>query len=537
MLIAVVQQDFPVGDIQGNHRRILDAIRTATERSSPDLIVFPELTLTGYPPEDLLYRHGFISATEKALQSIVASIDGVDVIIGHPLHRDGKLFNAISWIRQGRIIAQYCKQSLPNYAVFDEKRYFAECHEPVSVELAGNRVGLLICEDIWEKEPARLAVEHGCDLIVVPNASPYHHHKRELREATLRERAESSQCPILYANIVGGQDELVFDGRSFAANADGSLAGPTDIYAEGVFDFRFDADSRMISVSDWAPDGPEDRIDAIYRTLVRGTRDYIHKNGFRDVLLGLSGGIDSALTLAVAVDALGSEHVEAVMLPSEHTSELSLELARNQAELLGVRYQSIPIQNSFEAMQAALSDSFAGYEPDVTEENMQARCRGLMLMALSNKTGAMLLTTGNKSELAVGYCTIYGDMCGGYAPIKDCAKTLVYELSRYRNRQSAAIPEGVIERPPTAELAPGQLDQDSLPEYAVLDEVIRRYVELDESIDEIVAAGFDQAMVERMTRLVRINEYKRRQAAPGVRITERAFGRDRRYPVTNLWPG
>lgn len=531
--IAVVQQDFPVGDIHGNRQRVLDAL-AASRATGPDLLVFPELTLTGYPPEDLLYRHGFISAADQALESLLEHVTDVDVLIGHPQSLDGQLYNAVSWIRQGTIVATYRKQSLPNYAVFDEKRYFSADDQAVSVTLNGVRVGLLICEDIWVPGPTRRAVEHGCDLIVVPNASPYHLHKRSLRESTISERAITHQCPILYANLVGGQDELVFDGRSFACNADGALTGPTGLYQEGLFEFLFDRDQGF-SARGWQPADAEDTLEAIYQTLVRGTRDYLHKNGFQKALLGLSGGIDSALTLAVAADALGADQVEAVMMPSRHTSQLSLDLAAEQAQRMGVRYRSIPIAQSFDVLAEALQPAFDGQAEDVTEENMQARLRAVMLMAISNKTGAMLLTTGNKSELAVGYCTIYGDMCGGYAPIKDCAKMLVYQLSEYRNGLSPIIPEGVIRRAPTAELSPGQMDQDSLPPYPVLDEIISRYVEQDQSIDEIVAAGHDRQMVERLAYLVRINEYKRRQSAPGVRITERAFGRDRRYPITNGW--
>jgi len=463
----------------------------------------------------------------------VEEISGPDVLLGHPLREDGLLYDAVSWIRNGQVLGQYRKQALPNYAVFDEKRYFQSGDAALTVTLRGQRVGVLICEDIWESEPSRVAAAHGCDLIVVPNASPFHVYKRAERERALRLRARESGKPILYANLVGGQDELVFDGRSFAITPNGEITGPTPLYADGIFRFCFAG--RQFSAQGWQPDGPEQRLPGVYDTLVRGTRDYVHKSGFHTVMLGLSGGIDSALTLAIAVDAFGAHNVHAVMLPSRHTSQLSIDLARQQCEWMNVRHEVISIEAPFEAFLQVLAPAFDGAEPDVTEENLQARCRGNILMALSNKSGAMLLTTGTRSEEAVGYCTIYGDMCGGYAPIKDCVKTLCYELSVYRNALGQAIPQGVIDRPPSAELAPDQKDEDSLPPYDILDEILARYVENDESVEDIVAAGFDLETVRKVARLVLINEYKRRQSAPGVRVTPRAFGRDRRYPISNRW--
>ncbi len=528
--IVVVQRDFPVGDVAGNAERVISALGEAAALE-PDLVVFPELTLTGYPPEDLLYRRGFLRRCDQALVEVVDAVRGTDALIGHPLARDGRLYNAVSWAREGRVIGRYAKQALPNYAVFDEKRYFEPGREALTVEVGGVRVGVLICEDIWEELPALRAAEDGCELIVVPNASPYHLDKRARREAALTERANDSGKPIIYGNLVGGQDELVFDGRSFAAEPGGRLIGPTPAYADGLFAFEYSREG--VRALNWEPDGPENPLAVIYQTLVRGTRDYVLKNGFEKVLLGLSGGIDSALTLAVAVDALGAEHVKAVMLPSRHTSDLSLELARAQARLLDVEVETISIEPTYRAFLKSLG--LGGQDPGVSGENLQARCRGAALMARSNASGAMVLTTGNKSELAVGYCTLYGDMCGGYAPIKDCVKTRVYQLAEYRNTLSPAIPAGVIERPPTAELAPNQVDQDSLPPYDVLDEILARYVERDESVEDIVAAGFDPDTVHRVARLVQLNEYKRRQSAPGIRITPRAFGRDRRYPISNRW--
>ncbi|MEM6573532.1 MAG: NAD+ synthase [Pseudomonadota bacterium] len=531
LIIAAVQRDFPVGDVAGNAKRVRQALVEVDE--SVHLVLFPELTLTGYPPEDLLYRHGFLETSQQHLDQLISEIQGPDVLLGHPLLENGSLFNAVSWIRNGELLGQYRKQALPNYAVFDEKRYFQPGTGALTVELQGHRVGVLICEDIWESEPAANAAADGCDLIVVPNASPYHVYKRNERERALRLRARETGKPILYANLVGGQDELVFDGRSFAVTPDGALTGPTEPYDDGIFRFGFDG-SRF-AAHGWEPDGPELPLKGVYETLVRGTRDYVHKSGFQQVLLGLSGGIDSALTLAIAVDAFGAGNVHAVMMPSRHTSQLSVDLARQQCEWMNVRHTVLSIEGPFEAFLETLAPVFGDAEPDITEENLQARCRGNLLMALSNKHGAMLLTTGNKSEVAVGYCTIYGDMCGGYAPIKDCVKTLCYELSVYRNEISMAIPQEVIDRPPSAELAPDQKDEDSLPPYPVLDEILARYVERDESVEDIMAAGFDEATVRKVARLVLINEYKRRQSAPGVRVTPRAFGRDRRYPISNRW--
>lgn len=530
--VTLVQQDFHVGDIAGNLHRIKAAIDEAIPLK-PDLLVFPELAITGYPPEDLLYRGGFLSAAEDALSEIATFDVDFDLIVGHPLREADKLFNAVSYLRQGRTLGQYRKQALPNYAVFDEKRYFEAGHRPLTIECKGVGVGLLICEDIWETEPAQKAARHGCDLIVVPNASPYHLEKRQRREVALKRRAKQTGKPIIYGNLIGGQDELVFDGRSFAVQANGDIVGPTPLYSDGLFSIDFDGE--RLQADGWHTASAENRLDAIYQTLVRGTRDYVHKCGFSSVLLGLSGGIDSGLVAAVAADALGPSNVHAVMMPSQYTSQLSLELAREQAETLGLRYDSISIESSFAALLDSLQGAFMGKPADLAEENLQARIRGNILMALSNKHGALVMATSNKSETAVGYATIYGDMCGAYSPIKDCVKTLVFELAEYRNSLSPAIPQGVIDRPPSAELRPDQKDSDSLPPYDILDEIVARYVEQDQSIDEIVAAGFEQATVRRVAKLVLINEYKRRQSAPGCRITPRGFGRDRRYPIVNRW--
>ncbi len=531
--IALAQQSFLVGAITRNGDKALQSIQMAREAGA-DLILFPELALTGYPPEDLLLRPGFIRRSNEALARVTEAGQGIDVIIGHPWEADGRRYNAASWIRDGRVIGRYYKQCLPNYAVFDERRYFQPGSDALVVELKGHRLGLLICEDCWEADPALQAHVAGAELLLVPNASPYRMDKLPARKRMLAQRHSDTGLPMVYLNITGGQDELVFDGRSMLLDGQGEITAIAPSCDETVLLARFEPAGGRLTADRW-PEYRPDILRDTYQILVCGLRDYVRNNGFSDVVIGLSGGIDSALTLALAVDAFGAEHVHTVMMPSRHTSELSLELAREQADLLGVEHRSISIEPAFDALQASLAPSFAGRPAGVTEENLQARCRADLLMALSNKFGWMVLSTGNKSELAVGYCTIYGDMAGGFAPIKDCSKTLVYQLAEYRNRRAPAIPAGVIERPPSAELRPDQTDQDSLPPYDLLDQVLYRYVDLDQSIHDIVEQGFDEATVRRIAGLVLINEYKRRQAAPGVRITNKAFGRDRRYPITSGW--
>ena len=541
--IALAQQDFPVGDMTNNLARARESISAARELGA-DLILFPEMAISGYPPEDLLLRPGFMHRCHDVMDELVDSVRGIDVIIGHPWSVGSERFNAASWIRDGKVLGRYFKHALPNYLVFDERRYFSAGTEPLVIEINGHKLGVLICEDAWVPGPATLAKEAGAELLLLPNASPYSDIKLVGRLDMLRDREEECGLPVIYSNLVGGQDELVFDGRSMLLSADGGLSIRAEPCEEGMLLACFDSGSgRLWFEGD--EENPEldaetiregeNTIACIYTVLVRGLRDYIVKNGFTDVVIGLSGGIDSALTLALAVDAFGPQHVHTVMMPSRHTSSLSIDLAREQAEMLGVAYREISIEPAFAALLESMQPSFEGCEVDITEENLQARVRGNMLMALSNKFGWMVLATGNKSELAVGYSTIYGDMCGGFSPIKDCLKTRVYALSRFRNTVSPAIPQGVIDRPPSAELAPGQLDQDSLPEYTILDQILSRYIEQDWSIAEIAAAGFDEAVVRRVAGMVIRNEYKRRQGASGVRITSRAFGRDRRYPITSGW--
>jgi len=533
--IALAQYDFLVGDIAGNLDKALSLLGPAREAGA-DLLLFPELALTGYPPEDLLLRPGFLRTAHEALHSLAASVHGIDVVIGHPWEENGLRFNAATWIRDGEFIGQYFKHRLPNYAVFDEQRYFTEGSQPLVREIKGHLLGVVICEDCWDSEPALQARNNGAELLLVPNASPYRDSKLGVREAMFAARQQDVGLPMVYCNLTGGQDELVFDGRSMLMNADGSLSGPGPLCEEILLFTDFDGETGELKPLDW-PAPPEDGLEEIYTVLKRGLADYVLKNGFSDVVFGLSGGIDSALTLALAVDALGAEHVHTVMMPSRHTSGLSIELAQQQAVHLGVDHRCISIEPAHEAMGTLLAPSFAGTKPDISEENLQARIRGDLVMALSNKFGWLPLATSNKSELAVGYCTIYGDMCGGYGPLLDCLKTRVYALAEYRNRLGpvAAIPEEVITRAPSAELRENQTDQDSLPPYDVLDQVLQRYVEQDWSIAKIVADGFDEEMVRRVARLVLLNEYKRRQAPPGIRITHRAFGRDRRYPITSGW--
>ncbi len=533
LLLALAQLDLHVGAVEANAERVIATAREARDRLGARLVIFPELTLSGYPPEDLLLREDFLDAVEAQLQRVRESVRGIDVVLGYPVRKAGSLYNAAGVLRDGELIAEYHKQALPNYSVFDEKRYFTPGLEACVFVLDGHRIGMTICEDVWEPEPARLARDAGAELLLNLNASPFHKGKAPEREELLAARARDNELPIVYLNLVGGQDELVFDGGSFVVDRDGRLAQRLPFFAEALAPCRIGVDHQPLpGPLAEEPGEPE----AIYQALVLGTRDYARKNGFQGAVLGLSGGIDSALVAAIAVDALGAENVEVVMMPSRYTADISNEDALLEARRLAVAHQVIPIEPAFNAFLDMLADSFAGYPMDTAEENIQARCRGVILMAISNKTGRILLTTGNKSEMSVGYATLYGDMAGGFAPIKDVPKMLVYALARWRNARDGAapvIPERVIERPPSAELRPDQVDSDSLPPYEVLDAVLERYIEDQWSAARIVAEGFDEALVRRIIRLVDLNEYKRRQAPPGVKITRRAFGRDRRFPITN----
>jgi NAD+ synthase (glutamine-hydrolysing) len=522
--IVMAQQDFLVGAVEANADLILAACARARDELAADVIVFPELALTGYPPEDLLFRAHFIQHVEHAMERLCAGISGITAILG--------LYNAAAVLRDGGVVAVYCKQHLPNYGVFDEKRYFNAGAAPCIVDIRGVPVGITICEDIWQPGPVQQASDSGARLLVNINASPFHAGKRNEREQLVMRRARETELPILYVNLVGGQDELVFDGGSFVVDRDGALTQRAPDCEVGLYPVDFRVDEIVTPVPGECPPHPEAEA-AIYRVLVLGVRDYINKNGFKGAVLGLSGGVDSALTLAIAVDAIGAERVEVVMMPSRYTASMSLADARAEAMTLGVAYHELSIEGPFNSFLEVLGEMFAGLPADTTEENIQARCRGILLMAISNKTGKILLTTGNKSEMSVGYATLYGDMAGGFAPIKDVPKLLVYRLCVYRNSLGQAIPQRVLDRPPSAELAPDQKDEDSLPPYDVLDPILERYIERDRSVESIVAEGYEAALVARVAMLVDRNEYKRRQAPPGVRITQRAFGRDRRYPVTS----
>ncbi len=539
--IRIAQLNLLVGDVAGNAGRVIASAMQA-RADGVDLLIFPELALTGYPPEDLLLRPEFMQRVEHALARIRAECHGVTLVLGYPLKTVGGLFNVAGLLRDGSILGEYAKQHLPNYSVFDEKRYFQAGATPLVLDHLGLKIGLSVCEDIWQEEPTRQAVEAGARILININASPFHAGKRAEREALVARRAREQGLPILYANLVGGQDELVFDGASFVVDSAGRILHRAAAFEEALLTLDVDDAGRLI---DPTPDvvriapvlSPGDdamELEAsVYGALVLGVRDYVRKNGFSGAVLGLSGGVDSALTLAIAVDALGADAVEGVLMPSRYTAPMSNADALEEAACLGVQTQLVSIEPAFESFLAMLEPAFAGRAVDVTEENIQARCRGIILMAISNKTGRMLLTTGNKSEMAVGYATLYGDMAGGFAPIKDVPKLLVYRLARYRNLRSPVIPERVLRRAPSAELRADQTDQDSLPAYKVLDPILRLYIEEDEGVDAIVARGYPADIVRRVTRLVDRNEYKRRQAPPGVRISTRAFGRDRRYPITS----
>jgi NAD+ synthase (glutamine-hydrolysing) len=556
--LCVAQLNLTVGDLAGNANKIIAASRVAYAQGAR-LVVTPELSICGYPPEDLLLRPAFMAGCDEAVKRVaqeLADLQGLHVIVGHPQGsgQRGKSvsvqmrYNAASVLCEGRIAETYAKRELPNYQVFDERRYFKPGQGSCVFQVEGVSVGLLICEDAWFEEPARLAKDAGAQMLVVINASPWHVGKGAEREAQMRERAIATSLPLVYAHCVGGQDEIVFEGRSFALQADGSLAGRAASFEEAAFEVQVLKRKGHSAVMDSAQDAIELVATAVpeasaeedlWHALVLGVRDYIGKNGFPGALLGLSGGVDSALVLAIAVDAIGAANVRAVMMPSPYTADISWIDAREMAARLKVRYDEHSILPMFEAFKATLAGEFKGRAEDTTEENIQARIRGTLLMALSNKFGSIVLTTGNKSEMATGYCTLYGDMAGGFAVIKDLAKTTVFKLCHWRNAHDPygtganPIPERIITRPPSAELRPDQKDQDSLPPYEVLDAILERYMENDQSIEDIIAAGYPRADVERVTRLIKINEYKRRQAPPGIRVTHRSFGKDWRYPITS----
>ena len=531
--VAIAQLDFLVGDVLGNAKKILESTNTARDQLSADIIVFPELTLSGYPPEDLLFRADFLLEVETSLQRLASEIHGITAVLGFPEQSHDGLYNSAAVVEEGIVSAVYRKQSLPNYGVFDEQRYFKVGHNSCVFNLKGRTIGITICEDIWHPGPLEETVKAGAELILNLNASPFQIGKDLDREAVARERVLMAGVPIIYTNLVGGQDELVFDGGSFVMDAKGMITQRLALFSEQMTTADFRLGNGLQPLPPIRSGSKITELQSIYSALVMGVRDYTRKNGFQGAVLGLSGGIDSALTLALAVDALGPESVEAVLMPSCYTADMSNEDAILEANALGCLYHIIPIEPAFNTFVDMLSESFRGLPQDTTEENLQARCRGIILMAISNKKGKILLTTGNKSEMSVGYATLYGDMAGGFAPLKDVPKMLVYQLSEYRNSITPVIPKRVIERPPSAELRPDQKDQDSLPPYPVLDAILERYIEYDQSIAEIIAAGIPEAEVRRIVKMVDRNEYKRRQSPPGVKISRRAFGRDRRYPMTS----
>lgn len=533
LTVALAQLNMLVGDIEGNAQKIITTTREQADAGA-DLVVFPELALTGYPPEDLLLRPDLMVRVNAQLDLIAQVSHKTAVLVGHPWPEDGKLYNALSVYAEGRLLTRYYKQKLPNYGVFDELRYFSAGDKNALLELNGVRLGLLICEDLWFDAPVDALHAAGAEVIVSINASPYDQEKPQVRQRLLEGHCRRTGLPLLYLNQIGGQDELVFDGCSKVFNAQGEMTHRLAAFAEQVELVSLHKQQDVLTITPMAqPAVAQGLLAQTYQALVLAVRDYVTKNGFQGAVLGLSGGIDSALTLAIAVDALGADNVQAVMMPFRYTADISVADAKEEADLLGIEFDIVSIEPMFDAFMQQLAPMFAGTERDTTEENLQARCRGVMLMALSNKSRRLVLTTGNKSEMAVGYATLYGDMAGGFDVLKDVPKTLVFQLSEYRNTLSYVIPQRVIDRPPSAELAPDQVDQDSLPPYDILDAILHAYVEQDKSVADLVAMGFEEEVVRKVIRLVDINEYKRRQAAVGPRITARNFGKDRRYPITS----
>ena len=532
--IGIVQENPIVGDIEGNLQLAINAIDKLSKQSSPDIFLFTEMFITGYPPEDLILRDDLLDASYEAVEKLCEVKPESFIVIGYPKKEGDSIFNCAGVLRNKSVITEYKKQELPNYEVFDEKRYFQSGKGPGIFEVNGLRVGLSVCEDIWHENVIKQLHEKKTDLILNINASPFHLDKIKERKVLISGHAINYSLPIVYANQVGGQDELVFDGTSMAMDGEGQQILQLEKFKEDYKIVNFTSDQEGKLSSEKREEIPEDKeLEEVYKALVLGAKDYIQKNNFPGVLIGSSGGIDSALTAVIAADAIGPEKVRTFMLPFKFTSDMSVEDSEKLAVNLGIKHSVIPIGDIYESFADSLEDEFSGLEPDITEENLQSRCRGVILMALSNKSGELVLTTGNKSETAVGYSTLYGDTAGGFGVLKDVPKTLVYELSRYRNTISHVIPDRIIDRPPSAELAPDQQDSDSLPDYAILDKIIELYVEQDKSKVEIEESGIDKSMVDRVIRLIDLSEYKRRQAPLGVKITSRGFGKDRRYPITN----
>ncbi|OVY71152.1 NAD+ synthase [Yersinia pestis subsp. microtus bv. Altaica] len=527
--IALAQLNWLVGDIEGNTERMLQTLNEQ-QKAGADLVMFSELALSGYPPEDLLYRDDFYQRCEVQLERLQAATPHIAVLVGHPWREGDKLYNALSLFAQGKLLGRYFKQQLPNYGVFDEKRYFSAGHQSCVVELKGYRLGLLICEDLWLDGPIDAVKAAGAEVVLSINASPYNREKPYIRKTLMAAHCQRTGLPLVYLNQIGGQDELIFDGCSKVFDAAGNMTHRLAAFAEQTTLLQLN-ECNVIPMT--APVAELPPLAQVYEALVLAVRDYVTKNGFNGAVLGLSGGIDSALTLAIAVDALGKDKVQALMMPFRYTADISIADAKEEAEILGVKFDVMSIEPMFDAFMGQLAPMFADTGRDTTEENLQARCRGVVLMALSNKRRSIVLTTGNKSEMAVGYATLYGDMAGGFDVLEDVPEKLVFKLAGYRNTVSYVIPQRVITRPPSAELAPDQKDEDSLPPYDILDAILEGYVEQDKSVAELVADGFDEAIVRKVIRLVDINEYKRRQSAVGPRITARSFGKDRRYPITS----
>lgn len=542
--IVIAQLNLHVGDINKNLKKHIEAAETARDQLQADLIIFPELSLTGYPPEDLLLRKNFVADCNAALHELANKVHGIHMLVGHPqpsshcLYTEHHLYNSCSLLYNGKIFGTYSKLHLPNYGVFDECRYFDAKDEPYVINIKGLPIGVVICEDIWAPGPLEKTIAAGARLIIVTNASPFTSDKHEQRVAILNKLSQQNQIPIIYVNNTGGQDELVFDGGSMVVQANGNISHFCGFFNETLMPVDIEIAAQPTIIPPTAkPAVVMNELERIYQALVSGTRDYIHKNGFPGVLIGLSGGIDSALTCAIAVDALGADCVHGVLMPSQFTASMSNEDAELLAKNLGMKTSTISIESAYKNFLATLAGEFNNKKPDVTEENIQSRCRGLILMALSNASGKLVLTTGNRSEVAVGYCTLYGDMCGGYAVLKNVPKTMVYELANYRNKISAVIPERTIHRAPSAELAPDQTDQDTLPPYDILDKILFCYLNLGQGIDEITAQGFDKALVKRVIQMIHRNEYKRKQYAVGPQIQYTSFIKDWRYPITNGFKG
>lgn len=534
--IALAQINFLVGDVAGNAEKIIERARYARDRQGADVIVFSELSLTGYPLEDVLFHPAILHRVDESLEKIKCETRDIYLLLGAPTKENGRLFNSALLVHNTEIVATYHKHHLPNYEVFDERRYFQPGHDACVVDIRDVKIGVTICEDVWRAQPVKESVRAGAELIININASPYCIDKAAERVRVLKTRIEEQGVPIIYVNQVGGQDELVFDGESLCINKDGKMCLRAPAFEQSVYTVEYSKDRGDIVKGDCLCP-PLSRLASIYQALLTGVRDYVEKNQFRGVVLGLSGGIDSALTLVIAADTLGAERVRAVMMPFRYTSRISIEDANELADNLSIELDEISIDVIFDTIAESVAPSFSGLPRDVTEENIQSRIRGLLLMAIANKTGRMLLATGNKSEMSVGYATLYGDMAGGFAPLKDVSKTLVYELAAYRNTLGQVIPERVLVRAPSAELAPGQIDEDSLPPYSVLDPILEGFIERDLTVDRIVAEGFDREVVRHVVRRVLRNEHKRRQSPPGIKITHRAFGKDRRYPITSGFSG